>query len=230
MPSAYSRRCASKPSTARREKKPMSHATAKTVLTGCLAPIDKDGLDTLIAKGKADPKVIKTLKCKTVAEGRFRHLNFIRNLPAYVVDEPPGLLGDDTAPNPSGGVAGGTWFMPRCRHSRQCRCPRHHRLQARDRAGVRAIFRRSRSGSPTCGPKCILRRNARARNWRLSSPTPGSGHPWPIRLRDRSASKSNWRESAMFRSDGIRRRHGRASPGLSRPSTPWLPAERHGCA
>ena len=47
----------------------MSHAAAKTVLTGCLAPIDKDGLDTLIAKGKADPKVIKTLKCKTVAEG-----------------------------------------------------------------------------------------------------------------------------------------------------------------
>ena len=44
---------------------------------------------------------IKTLKCKTVAEGRFRHLNFIRTLPAYVVDEPPGLLGDDTAPNPS---------------------------------------------------------------------------------------------------------------------------------
>ena len=79
----------------------MSHAAAKTVLTGCLAPIDKDGLDTLIAKGKADPKVIKTLKCKTVAEGRFRHLNFIRSLPAYVVDEPPGLLGDDTAPNPS---------------------------------------------------------------------------------------------------------------------------------
>src|SRR6202011_3983728 len=101
MHSAHSRRCASKPSTARREKKPMSHAAAKTVLTGCLAPIDKDGLDTLIAKGKADPKVIKTLKCKTVAEGRFRHLNFIRNLPAYVVDEPPGLLGDDTAPNPS---------------------------------------------------------------------------------------------------------------------------------
>jgi uncharacterized OsmC-like protein len=82
-------------------EKPMSHAAAKTVLTGCLAPIDKDGLDTLIAKGKADPKVIKTLKCKTIAEGRFRHLNFIRNLPAYVVDEPPGLLGDDTAPNPS---------------------------------------------------------------------------------------------------------------------------------
>jgi uncharacterized OsmC-like protein len=79
----------------------MNQAVAKTALTGCLAPIDKKGLDELIAKGKADPKVIKTLKCRTVAEGRFRHLNFIRSLPAYVVDEPPGLLGDDTAPNPS---------------------------------------------------------------------------------------------------------------------------------
>ncbi len=72
-----------------------------TAMTGCLAPIDKAGLDDLIVKGKADPKVIKTLKCKTVAEGRFRHLNFIRTLEPYIVDEPPGLLGDDTAPNPS---------------------------------------------------------------------------------------------------------------------------------
>ena len=64
-------------------------------------PNRRKGLDELIAKGKADPKVIKTLKCKTVAEGRFRHLNFIRSLPPYMVDEPPGLLGDDTAPNPS---------------------------------------------------------------------------------------------------------------------------------
>src|SRR3979490_2689088 len=79
----------------------MSQAAAKTALTGCLAPIDKSGLDALIAKGKADPTVIKTLKCKTVAEGRFRHLTFIRALAPYVVDEPPGLLGDDTAPNPS---------------------------------------------------------------------------------------------------------------------------------
>ncbi|MFN3867514.1 MAG: OsmC family protein [Hyphomicrobiaceae bacterium] len=75
-----------------------------TAVTGCLTPIDKDGLQKLIAAGKANPDVIKTLKCKTVAEGRFRHLNFIRNLPAYIVDEPPGLLGDDTAPNPSEAV------------------------------------------------------------------------------------------------------------------------------
>lgn len=71
------------------------------VLTSCLAPIDRNGLDALIAAGKANPAAIKTVKCRTVAEGRFRHLNFIRNLPAHVVDEPPTLLGDDTAPNPS---------------------------------------------------------------------------------------------------------------------------------
>jgi uncharacterized OsmC-like protein len=76
-------------------------AAAPTAMTGCLAPIDSKGLSDLIAKGKSDPTVIKTLKCKTVAEGRFRHLNFIRTLPPYIVDEPPGLLGDDTAPNPS---------------------------------------------------------------------------------------------------------------------------------
>ena len=72
-----------------------------TAMTGCLAPIDKTGLDELIAKGRANPQAVKTLKCTTIAEGRFRHLNMIRNLPPYIVDEPPGLLGDDTAPNPS---------------------------------------------------------------------------------------------------------------------------------
>jgi uncharacterized OsmC-like protein len=72
-----------------------------TAPTGCLTPIDKAGLEGLIAAGKANPQVIKTLKCKTVAEGRFRHANYIRSLPPYIVDEPPALLGDDTAPNPS---------------------------------------------------------------------------------------------------------------------------------
>ena len=74
---------------------------APTAPTSCLAPIDRDGLEQLIAVNKANPNVIKTLKCRTVAEGRFRHLNYIRNLEPYIVDEPPGLLGDDTAPKPS---------------------------------------------------------------------------------------------------------------------------------
>jgi uncharacterized OsmC-like protein len=79
----------------------MTQPAVKTVVSDHLAPIDRAGLEALSAKGKADPTVIKTLRCKTIAEGRFRHLNFIRNLPAYIVDEPPALLGDDTAPNPS---------------------------------------------------------------------------------------------------------------------------------
>jgi uncharacterized OsmC-like protein len=91
----------------------MSQNQETIVMTGCLAPdaadlapgtlapINKEGLDALIASGKANPKAVKTLKCKTVAEGRFRHANYIRNLAPYIVDEPPGLLGDDTAPNPS---------------------------------------------------------------------------------------------------------------------------------
>lgn len=71
------------------------------VATSCLMPIDKGGLSDLIKKGESDPTAVKTLKCKTVAEGRFRHLNYIRGLEPHIIDEPPALLGDDTAPNPS---------------------------------------------------------------------------------------------------------------------------------
>lgn len=64
--------------------------------------IDPAGLKALADKGRADPAVIRTVKCRTVAEGKkYRHLNYIRDLPPHIVDEPPGLLGDDTAPNPT---------------------------------------------------------------------------------------------------------------------------------
>lgn len=64
--------------------------------------IDRDRLAALSEKGRGDPSAVRTVRCRTVAEGkRFRHLNFVRNLPPHVVDEPPALLGDDTAPNPS---------------------------------------------------------------------------------------------------------------------------------
>ena len=66
----------------------MSSINEATAMTPCLAPdedglapIDKSGLDALITKGKENPQAIKTLKCKTVAEGKFRHLNYIRDLP-----------------------------------------------------------------------------------------------------------------------------------------------------
>lgn len=67
----------------------------------CLRPIDSDGLTKLGEAGKADPNQIKTLKSKTVLEGQFKNLNYIRGLDPIIVDEPPGLLGEDTAPNPS---------------------------------------------------------------------------------------------------------------------------------
>jgi uncharacterized OsmC-like protein len=77
-------------------------ATLKTAVVSNFEPIDKEALKALSEKGKADPKAVRTVRAKTVAEGkRFRHLNYIRNLPAHIVDEPPGLLGDDTAPNPT---------------------------------------------------------------------------------------------------------------------------------
>jgi len=75
---------------------------ATAVRTARFEAIDKDALKVLSDKGKADATAVRTVRCKTVAEGkRFRHLNYVRNLPAHIVDEPPALLGDDTAPNPT---------------------------------------------------------------------------------------------------------------------------------
>ena len=89
-------------------------------------PIDRGGPDELIAKGRANPQAIRTMRCRTIAEGRFRHANYIRNLPPYIVDEPPALLGDDTAPNPSEASLAA---LGSCVNAR----PGHHRLQAGDR-------------------------------------------------------------------------------------------------
>lgn len=68
-----------------------------------LAPIAKPALDALIAQGKANPTAVRTLRCRTIAQGRFHQLNYIRNLPPQPVmeDEPEGLLGEDIAPNAS---------------------------------------------------------------------------------------------------------------------------------
>ncbi|MBD2424708.1 OsmC family protein [Phormidium sp. FACHB-1136] len=74
-------------------------------VTTTLAPISVDGLKELGEKNRANP-ADKTLKVKTVCEGKFRSLNYARDLDAFVVDEPPGLLGDNTAPNPSEIVLG----------------------------------------------------------------------------------------------------------------------------
>src|ERR1700737_807485 len=69
-----------------------------------ITPINRNELVRLSEKGKANPGAVRTLKVKTVLESKFRHLNYIRNLAPHIIDEPPGLLGDDTAPNPSEAV------------------------------------------------------------------------------------------------------------------------------
>lgn len=67
------------------------------------APIAKPELDALIDKGKQDPTALRTLRCRTVAQGRFHQVNYIRNLPPHPVmeDEPDGLLAESIAPNAS---------------------------------------------------------------------------------------------------------------------------------
>lgn len=75
--------------------------TAVLKMNTTLTPIDKAGLEALAVKGKTNPQNVVTLKTKTVCEGKFRNLTYVRNLAAHVIDEPPYLLGDDTAPNPS---------------------------------------------------------------------------------------------------------------------------------
>jgi uncharacterized OsmC-like protein len=82
----------------------MAETTMTAEVKTPLRPIDKAGLEKLADESRANPNVVKSLKVKTVCEGQFRNLTYVRNLPPHVIDEPPGLLGQDTAPNPSEAV------------------------------------------------------------------------------------------------------------------------------
>ena len=66
-------------------------------------PIEKRALQEVIDRAKADPTAVRTLRCRTVAQGRLHQLNYIRDLPPQPVmeDEPEGRLGDSAAPNAS---------------------------------------------------------------------------------------------------------------------------------
>jgi uncharacterized OsmC-like protein len=73
-----------------------------TTLSGQALTIDAAGLDRLSCSAKADPATgKKTLKAKTVCGSNFRNLTYVRDLAPMLVGEPPALLGDDAAPNPS---------------------------------------------------------------------------------------------------------------------------------
>ena len=70
----------------------------------CLRPIDSEGLKSLGEKGRANPNSVVTLKAQTVCEGQFRMQTYVRDLAPMLIDEPPHLLGEDNAPNPSEAV------------------------------------------------------------------------------------------------------------------------------
>lgn len=70
----------------------------------CLRPLDAEGLKTLGEKGKANPDTVVTLSAKTVCEGQFRMQTYVRDLAPMLIDEPPHLLGENNAPNPSEAV------------------------------------------------------------------------------------------------------------------------------
>lgn len=67
-----------------------------------LEPIDGEKLASLAEKNINNPAGGKrTIKTHTEADGLFRNYTQIRNLEPVLVSEPPALLGDDSAPNPT---------------------------------------------------------------------------------------------------------------------------------
>jgi uncharacterized OsmC-like protein len=67
------------------------------------AAAEKIAIEDLIGDGHASHQAMRTLRCRTVAQGRFSQFNYIRDLPPQpVVEEgPAGLLAEATAPNAS---------------------------------------------------------------------------------------------------------------------------------
>lgn len=67
-----------------------------------IEPIDKDKLEALAQKNIENPEGgRKKIRSHTEADGHFRNYTQIRDLAPVLVAEPPALLGDDSAPNPT---------------------------------------------------------------------------------------------------------------------------------
>ncbi|MCD8504914.1 MAG: OsmC family protein [Burkholderiaceae bacterium] len=65
-----------------------------------LRPIDAAGLAAFAERGRNNPQARGTNKVHTVLEGQYRSLSYVGDHEPVVVDEPPHLLGQDTAPAP----------------------------------------------------------------------------------------------------------------------------------
>ena len=82
---------------------PGSEATVEetsTTVRTYLRPIDRDGLAQFAAAGCANPGKRGTNKVHTVMDGQYRSLSYVGHHQPVVVDEPPHLFGEDTAPAP----------------------------------------------------------------------------------------------------------------------------------
>jgi uncharacterized OsmC-like protein len=71
-----------------------------TTVKTYLRPIDRDGLLKFAAAGRADPTRRGTNKVHTVTDGQYRTLSHVGDHVPVVVDEPPHLFGENTAPAP----------------------------------------------------------------------------------------------------------------------------------
>jgi organic hydroperoxide reductase OsmC/OhrA len=77
-------------------------AVQETVIeTTYVKPIDAAGLAAFAEKGRNNPDSKGTVKSRTVYDGQFRSLTHVGHHTPVVVDEPPHLFGQDTAPAPS---------------------------------------------------------------------------------------------------------------------------------
>lgn len=78
----------------------MSTVAEPTTVKTYLRPIDRDGLMKFAEAGRANPGKRGTNKVHTVTEGQYRTLSYVGQHAPVVVDEPPHLFGQDTAPAP----------------------------------------------------------------------------------------------------------------------------------
>ncbi|MCX7230552.1 MAG: OsmC family protein [Burkholderiales bacterium] len=77
-------------------------AVPQTVVeTTWVKPIDATGLAAFAEKGRNNPESRGTVRSRTVYDGQFRSLTYVGAHTPVVVDEPPHLFGQDTAPAPS---------------------------------------------------------------------------------------------------------------------------------
>lgn len=71
-----------------------------TTVKASLRPINRDGLLAFAEKGRNNPSARGINKVHTVMEGQYRSLSQVGKHEPVVVDEPPHLFGQDTAPAP----------------------------------------------------------------------------------------------------------------------------------